>query len=125
MLPVSEAESEAVVQNSNLINKMKSLRWYQRAPKLRLMLQGIFPRVEPSIGVVLGVIRDAGARSRYFVVQSDVTRAPDHSPAKEIRIKSRTPRWLVPTVVFGICSLLVIRTGIGVEVVVTLMRPTA
>ena len=40
MPPVSEAASEAVVQNSNLINKMKSLRWYQRALKLQLMLQG-------------------------------------------------------------------------------------
>ena len=34
-----------------------------------------------------------------------------HSTAKEIRIKSRTPRWLVPIVGFRIRSLLVIGNG--------------
>jgi hypothetical protein len=35
---------------------------------------------------------------------------PIHSTAKEMRIKSRTPRWLVPSVVLRISSLLVIRS---------------
>ena len=34
-----------------------------------------------------------------------------HSTAKEIRIKSRTPRWLVPISVFRIRGLLVIWNG--------------
>jgi hypothetical protein len=38
-LPVSRAASEGVVQSSDPINRMKSLRWFQRAPKLPLMPQ--------------------------------------------------------------------------------------
>ena len=40
MLPVSRDASEGVVQSSDPINRMKSLRWYQRAPKLPLTPQG-------------------------------------------------------------------------------------
>jgi hypothetical protein len=39
-LPVSGAVSEAVVQSSDLINRMKSWQWCQRVPKLPLMPQG-------------------------------------------------------------------------------------
>jgi hypothetical protein len=39
MLPVSRAELEVVVQNSGPINRMKSLRWCQRAAELPLMPQ--------------------------------------------------------------------------------------
>ena len=37
MLPGNGAASEGVVQSSGRINRMKSLRWFQRAPKLPLM----------------------------------------------------------------------------------------
>ena len=52
----------------------------------------------------------AVARKRYFsfCFLLSFGRASDQSPAKEIRIKSRTPRRLVPTVASGICSLQVI-----------------
>src|SRR5271165_4326031 len=39
MLPVSRVASEGGGQSSDPINRMKSLRWYQRAPKLPLMPQ--------------------------------------------------------------------------------------
>jgi hypothetical protein len=39
-LPVSRVASEGGGQSSDPINRMKSLRWYQRAPKLPLMPQG-------------------------------------------------------------------------------------
>src|SRR5271165_3267873 len=40
MLPVSRVASEGGRQSSDPINSMKSLRWYQRAPKLPLTPQG-------------------------------------------------------------------------------------
>jgi len=40
MLPANRPESEGVVQSSDPIKKMKSLRWYQWAPKPPLMPQG-------------------------------------------------------------------------------------
>ena len=44
----------------------------------------------------------------FAITVSLLKRFRIHSTAKEIRIKSRTPRWLVPIVVFGIRNLLVI-----------------